>query len=244
MPDLTRQVREFYRLGQQLLAAAPAEDEGYHPGVIATYVKSGMSRAKLYKARVFAQRFTPQDLERLCARQLPDGRRLGIGHVCELLQVADSQQRRELEQRAAEEGWSSRRLRTARLLAVGGRVTRSKAGRRPHLPSNPAALLQQIRERTDQWLRWSASVLDATQVADQTSSLGSTKPSKAESSNAKSSKAKSSKAAHDLQPPRRHLPGPVRVQLQSACQTMELLRSALDRYASRRQRAVAEVEPT
>jgi hypothetical protein len=213
MTEGADKVREFYRLGQQVLSAAPIMPQGYHPGVVAEFVTTGVSKPALYKARRFAELYSAQDIERICKHQLPDGRRLGIGHIYELIQIADSKKRRLLEQRTVDEGWSSRRLRTERRLAVGGQRQRPNAGRKPRLAGNQAALLHQLQERTDQWLRWSASVLAAEDEPPATSSA--------------------KKFDGGRLPPR--LPRSIRIELRYAHTALGRFKSTLETFQAQRQ---------
>jgi hypothetical protein len=152
-------VRDFHALGQRVLDAAP-QDGVRRKGVIEQFVEPGVSAAAVFKARRFAALYNQSELGRLCKRRLPDGRPLGIAHVFELLQVADPETRLRLEQLAETEGWSSRRLRTERLLrASSGKA--GHGGRKPRLPRSHQELLQLLEERGQKWVRWAQAILDA-----------------------------------------------------------------------------------
>jgi len=153
-------VRDFHALGQRVLATTPSDGKR-HRGIIEQFVEPGLSAPTVFKAKRFATLYSQAELERLCARQLPDGRQLGVGHVFQLLQVADTKTRLMLEKQAAAEGWSSRRLRTERLLLRGSRGKASQGGRKPSLPSSHQELLQQLEERSEKWMRWTRAILEA-----------------------------------------------------------------------------------
>lgn len=152
-------IRDFHALGQRVLDATPSDGKR-HRGIVEQFVAPGLSAPAVFKARRFAVLYSQADVDRLCARQLPDGRRLGVGHVFELLQVPDSSTRLLLEKQAAAEGWSSRRLRTERLLLRGGRGKASHGGRKPKLPGRRQELLQQLEERSQKWVRWTSTILE------------------------------------------------------------------------------------
>jgi hypothetical protein len=153
-------VREFHSLGRQALQAAPLEREKkHHAGVIKQFARPGVSVPTVYKARQFAATYSDEELDQLCARRSPAGKPLGIGHVYELILIRKAKLRLQFEERAALEGWSARRLRTERLLACGASAKASKAGRKPKLPERMPEFLQQLSQRTEQWLRWSVAIL-------------------------------------------------------------------------------------
>src|SRR5688572_8018632 len=82
-------LREFHALGQSMLEATSAAEQGkYAPGIIKDQAAiTGRSRQHIYTARRFAKLYTTVELNGLCALRMPDGKPLGIGHISQLIRV-------------------------------------------------------------------------------------------------------------------------------------------------------------
>lgn len=141
-------VQRFYHLGQQR-----EKPTGSTQGA-ARDAGPDISAQQIYKARQFFRLYSPDDLKELCALRSPAGKSLGIGHIYQLILMKNSSDRRKLAREAAAQGWSSRELREKRLQRYGTESKTSNAGRKPRLPKNQPALVQQLKDRVDTWTRW------------------------------------------------------------------------------------------
>lgn len=119
--------------GRQLLIEFPVGVETgkrwprrpqYHTGgaLELRAVESGITLQELHQRRRFAFLFTDNDLERLCQHETP----LSWSTVKWLLRVDDRKERRQLEQRAARNGWTATELKAERrrwkeIFHAGGR---------------------------------------------------------------------------------------------------------------------------
>jgi len=149
-----KQLRDYYQLGQEMLAAdAKNPNRGvYSKGVTKEFAERiGTGRDYVDKARQFASRYTEDQLDELCSLRRPDGMPLGRRHLIALLSVKDKRQRNRLQRMAAEEGWGTRRLGEE---IVGLQGSQSSGGRRPRGPESVAGALAQIAKMSERWGRW------------------------------------------------------------------------------------------
>ena len=100
--------------------------------------------AKLYASE--------KDLKELCALRRPNGLPLQWGHVPLLLTVKDQSERREFQQRAADEGWTAPQL-YAEIRRSRGVSTNSHAGRPVNKPTSPESCLRRIIADAKPWIR-------------------------------------------------------------------------------------------
>ncbi len=126
-------LRQHYRLGQEANASdlsakdfADAHGEGEY---------------RMRKFMQFAREYTPRDLETLCNALRPNGLPLQSGHVNYLLGIHDKQERKAMQRRAIENGWTAPQL--ARAIIKSHR-TKSGHGRPMMPPATPVAGLEQL----------------------------------------------------------------------------------------------------
>ncbi len=112
----------------------------------------GVSLSGLRWEKRFASRYTRRQVESLCRLRRPNGLPLHWGHVMYLLGIADLAQRRELERRAAEHGWTAPELRDA-IPDEFRHKTWPGHGRPLRKPRSPSAGLRQLRSEADVLVR-------------------------------------------------------------------------------------------
>lgn len=141
----TGDLRWYHAVGRTLLALhAPWAEYGAHR--IACLVKAlTCSRELLYRSFRFARGYSTKGLAEL-RRQ-----RIAWNQVVLLLNIHDLKQRRQLQQQAAAERWSFRRLR-AEIHALCG-YGPSRGGRKPQLQDfGPRVALRDLVRVTQRWL--------------------------------------------------------------------------------------------
>ena len=114
-PDEDR-LRRLHTLGkkvQRAITKARGEKHTrYAPGAIVDLAQRMKTPASgLYKVARFAALYADDELKQLCALKSKDGKRLGVGHMYELILVPKTSDRTRLARQAASRGWSVRRLR-------------------------------------------------------------------------------------------------------------------------------------
>ena len=110
----------------------------------------GVSEHLMRKFKRFAREYTPRDLETLCNALRPNGLPLQWGHVNYLLGSPDKQQRKAVQQRAIENGWTAPQL--ARAITKNRRA-KSGHGRPMMPPATPEAGLEQLMAEAEMWIR-------------------------------------------------------------------------------------------
>ncbi len=148
-------LKGYYDLGRRAQKLSNTSDGIHAPGVINQLVKeTGENRATINKCRQFADQYTPAQFKDLCKLRRPDGKPIGWGHVTKLLTVpvGDKKLRKRLQTQAAKEGWTARHLNDQ----IQGEYESESSGmgRRWNLPTSTEQALQQITQRSQQWLRW------------------------------------------------------------------------------------------
>jgi hypothetical protein len=147
-------VREHWVRG----AKANAEREKHTPRELSERFK--VNYHTLRKERRFARHYSEKDLEELLRLRRPNGTPLHWGHVMYLITVPHKKDRRELQKKAAKEGWSSPDLCKVVQQRYPDRVVRG--GRPQKIPSTREGGVRLMIEETDRWLRrfnglWAAS---------------------------------------------------------------------------------------
>lgn len=148
----TGSIEAFYRLGVAFQEATGGERS---PAGTANELASEhqYSQVAIYKARQFAKLYSPKEIKVLCSLKSPDGKPLGIGHVYELIQVKKRGDRKRLQEAAARNCWSSRKLKEMRKHKLGYQVA-TNVGRKPRRAANSDEALLQLARHSDQWVRW------------------------------------------------------------------------------------------
>jgi hypothetical protein len=147
-----REIRDYHEKGARCLREVP---ELHQVGKIRALAKEfGWNQTKVRKARQFADQYTPEHLDALCAllrRHLPH---FGIAHIEVLVTVPDPQERETLE-RWCITGDASK----AELLGAlkGRRENLREGGRRRYVRDRDHALVQ-LEEMINTWERWLAVV--------------------------------------------------------------------------------------
>jgi hypothetical protein len=100
----------------------------------------------------FVQVYTPEDLERLCAKVLPKGEPLTWSHLRALLPLEDAKRRQELLDRTVADGWSCNQLAyEIKRLADGS--PKDGRGRPPAVPKDFDGALAKQQQSAEQWDR-------------------------------------------------------------------------------------------
>jgi hypothetical protein len=146
------QLRAYHALGRKVLDRLQGR-----PLDAATLLEldaqTGYGFDNLRKARVFATRYTPRQLDELCRLRTPAGRPLPWRHVRQLLMLPPGEGRDALQRKAAERGWSLEELAAAIPRKVRRGQTRRGGGRSFRGPRSLADALRQIARHGDEWLR-------------------------------------------------------------------------------------------
>lgn len=148
-------LKAYYELGRRAKKLGSSAEGTYAKGVIAQLAEeTGENKATVNKCRQFAEMYSPAEFKELCKLRRPDGKPIGWGHVTKLLTVpqADRKLRTELQQLAATEGWTARRLNDE--IQENYESESAGMGRRWSLPASKQQALRQISQRSQQWLRW------------------------------------------------------------------------------------------
>jgi hypothetical protein len=155
--EVSHTLRSRYELGLQVRELY--DDEWQNGGRL--YGRNAIGRiCKLLRwddgvirlALRFAQAFTPEDLERLCALALPRGETLTWSHVRALLAVDDPAQRLGLLERTAAEGWTCTEL-AQEVKGLVERPAQDRRGRPPRAPKDFDGAVAQQQQSAEQWDR-------------------------------------------------------------------------------------------
>jgi len=115
--------------------------------------ETGHGADNIRKARVFAARYTADQLDELCGLRTPEGIPLPWRHVRMLLMLPPGEGRDALQRKAAEKGWSLEELVAAIPKKVRNKQTRHQGGRGFRRPKTQAAALRQIVRYGEAWQR-------------------------------------------------------------------------------------------
>ena len=149
-----KKLRDFYQDGQAVIDAAGGKTRRQldPKDVVKTFARErGMYPDYYWQARKFAETYTEEQFEELCALRCPDGKPLSPSHVRYLLLVRDKRRRKGLQTRAIQEGWSASRL-YEEIRQV--QVASSPAGPPFKVPESVDEAVVQIANQTGRWLRW------------------------------------------------------------------------------------------
>lgn len=135
-------LRYYYRLGQEVVA-------GDLPPKELAEIR-GVSDHLMRKFRRFAREYTPRDLEALCNTFRPNGLPLQWGHVNYLLGIHDKQERKAMQGKAIENGWTAPQLNVEIRKKFG---SENGHGRSMMKPATPTAGLQQLMAEAQMWIR-------------------------------------------------------------------------------------------
>lgn len=113
--------------------------------------RKGLSVFSIYKARVFAEAYSPSDLNRLCKLRRADGLALTFGHV-NILTILSKSERPAFERKIAEHSWTPPRAH-AEVKAIYHDKARDWGGRPVKLPADPKDVMHQVRESAKAWTR-------------------------------------------------------------------------------------------
>ena len=112
--------------------------------------KTGLSRTGMEKARLFANYYSPDELDWLCHLGSNKGKPLTKSHVMCLLNVPERRKRTSFAKRAAAQGWSVQQL-GAEIRKTLPR--RSRGGRQPPRPRTVDDALVAIERASKRWRR-------------------------------------------------------------------------------------------
>lgn len=113
--------------------------------------KQGLSVYSIYKTRVFAEAYSPSDLNRLCKLRRADGLALTFAHV-NILTILPRSERPAFERKIAEHNWTPARAHTE-VKAIYHDKSRAWGGRPVKLPESPEEVLHQVIESAEAWTR-------------------------------------------------------------------------------------------
>ncbi len=116
-------------------------------------VKYGHSSERLRKARVFAQRYTEEQLQRLVDKCVKHRAPLGTSFVDRLATIHDKRERASMETKVVAEGWSRGQLDREIRSRYG---SRRKLGRNPTHPQSAEEALSDLVRLGMKLTRWGA----------------------------------------------------------------------------------------
>lgn len=151
-------LRWYYDIGQRLEAKL-RENSGESLNSFGESAGHGLSKSGMFKARHFARAYNKRDFETLCKMRNPRGLPLGWAHVVELVGIPNASMRSELQQQAADEGWSRAELAAA--IQVRSRNRRLGSGRRVQRPRSAEEGLRRLARSSESWSRTIAALVDA-----------------------------------------------------------------------------------
>lgn len=159
-PDRIADIRAFYDLGKQSHADLPGRVQlknwKHH---------TAGERERIYRARSFAHRYTPKQLDDLCRLIRAHGAPTGVTHIVRLMDIPEGAECRGFVNRAVRKKWSLRQLTLEVRKRYGHR--RVGVGRPPEPPQTAAdaavrlvigceraeRLLRYLRKDAARWLR-------------------------------------------------------------------------------------------
>ena len=139
---MEQRLRDHYAMGQKAKKAKISTKD--------FAAKHGYNEHTMRKIRAFANGYTAEDLEELCALRRPNGLPLQWGHIPYLLTVKNGKERLKLQQQAIREGWTAPRLNAA---IPKKNPSAPSHGRRTHRPATAAEGLTQHKADSELWLR-------------------------------------------------------------------------------------------
>lgn len=110
----------------------------------------GMNENTMRKIKAFARHYTGDELAELCRLRRPNGLPLQWGYIPYLLTISDKEERRRMQQRVIDNGWTAPQL--ARAVAKEHRAP-SGHGRPMKPPATPEAGLEQLMAEAQMWIR-------------------------------------------------------------------------------------------
>jgi hypothetical protein len=161
-----RAIRDFHAVGRGLPPKGKFKDS-YGEGVVATEAAAkGINEDTIRKARAFADPvagYSAAELNELCdlIEVVQTGQtEKGMGvfrptHVIRLLSVSPKSRRKELQERAIRQGWSTARLEAEIARRYG---TRRAGGRKPARARTLDDWLAQTEKLCETWRRWDAAL--------------------------------------------------------------------------------------
>jgi hypothetical protein len=149
-------LRQHYERGQRALDRSEMPGQTYRPAEFAK--EHNVSVDTLRKEKKFAERYSREEFDELCGVGR-NGRSLHWGHVIYLILIKDGEQRRDLQQQAAEQGWSApemrrqvSRLRSSQNSSEGDSQA-SPGGRPLRVYATVGAAMEELIEQTRIWVR-------------------------------------------------------------------------------------------
>lgn len=155
--QMLERLRSYYAIGRALEAEFDRHG-GESLNHFADTGKHGLSKSGLFKARQLARVYDRRAFQELCRLRNSRGLPLTWGHVVELIGVPDESVRLELQQRAAEEGWSRAELAFEIERRYSNR--RRGSGRPVRSPRSAEEGLRRLKRKGSEWLRVATAVLD------------------------------------------------------------------------------------
>ncbi len=106
-----KQLRTMYAIGQQAMKQKGSRKKTYGKILVTKLAgKRSMSASDVLVARQFAERYTGEELEELIDMCQAAGYPLGKSHVVKLITVRNKRDRKRLQKKCIQEGWSARTL--------------------------------------------------------------------------------------------------------------------------------------
>jgi hypothetical protein len=141
---MLKRLRSFYKLG--------VESRDSDRSVRLFAESRGVKPATVWKARAFADKYTPRQLESLCRTTRENGLPLHWGYVCFLVTVEDPDVRQELVECVQENNWTAPELHAEIKRRFPGRGNVG-AGRKRKVPKSTTDRLRMIANDAAAWAR-------------------------------------------------------------------------------------------
>ena len=142
-----------YEMGRDALSRIGGGRDKFARGIwVQLEADHGETRSNIEKARQFAELFTEEEFARLCMLRSPSGRAIGWGHITKILAVSNRSRRNSLLKKAAENGWSARKLDDE--VRKKQPEKRSSGSPPMKLPQGEEDALLHLKRMCNQWLNW------------------------------------------------------------------------------------------
>ncbi len=140
-----------HRLGRMVLEVTKDPDKYGKQAVEQMSSLLNMDNSLLYNAKLFAERYSENDLDELTKLRNNHGDSLTWSHVVQLIRVPDRDARLKLQQETVDNNWTYQELLKFVQDAKGGKT--SKGGRPLAKPSDLSGVVTQIESMSSKWLR-------------------------------------------------------------------------------------------
>jgi hypothetical protein len=106
-----KQLRGMYRIGEEARKQKGPREETYGRSLATKLAeKHSMAASDVFAARQFAERYTEKDVEELIAMCQSAGFPLGKTHIAKLITARNRRERKRLQRKCIQEGWTAKTL--------------------------------------------------------------------------------------------------------------------------------------